>query len=141
MKAMNAAHRPRIAWTMGSMFDNDDDINYLTASMVLSFILSRCPGWRHVALQDVRRHLALTEEEKMDVIESVEGEAYTVKPQSIANEGDLVIIPQNFTIIPPAVRMADGRGDEGAVNRGCEGACTHRGARAVTAICRASDLE
>ena len=103
MKAMNAAHRPRIAWTMRSMFDNDDDINYLTASMVLSFILSRCPGWRHVALQDVRRHLALTEEEKMDVIESVEGEAYTVKPQSIANEGDLVIIPHNFTIIPPAI--------------------------------------
>ena len=103
MKAMNAAHRPRIAWTMGSMFDNDDDINYLTASMVLSFNLSRCPVWRHVALQDVRRHLALTEEEKMDVIESVEGEAYTVKPQSIANEGVLVIIPHNFTIIPPAI--------------------------------------
>ena len=41
MKAMNAAHRPRIAWTMGSMFDNDDDINHLTASMVLSFNLSR----------------------------------------------------------------------------------------------------
>ena len=103
MKAMNAAHRPRIAWTMGSMFDNDDDINYLTASMVLSFNLSRCQGWRHVALQDVRRHLALTEEEKMDLIESVEGEAYTVKLQYIANEGDLVIIPHNFTIIPPAI--------------------------------------
>ena len=27
-----------------SMFDNDDDINYLTASMVLSFNLSRCPA-------------------------------------------------------------------------------------------------
>ena len=71
--------------------------------MVLSFNFSRCQGWRHVALQDVRRQLALTEEEKMDLIESVEGEAYTVKLQYIANEGDLVIIPHNFTIIPPAI--------------------------------------
>ena len=51
-------------------------------------------------LQDVRRQLALTEDEKMDLIES---EAYTVKLQYIANEGDLVVIPHNFTIIPPAI--------------------------------------
>ena len=60
-------------------------------------------GIRHVALQDVRRQLALTEDEKMDLIESVEGEAYTVKLQYIANEGDSVIIPHNFTIVPPAI--------------------------------------
>ena len=36
----------------------------------------------HVALQDVRRQLALTEDEKIDLIESVEGEAYTVKHAS-----------------------------------------------------------
>ena len=82
-------------------------------------------------LQDVRRQLALTEDEKMDLIES---EAYTVKLQCIANEGQLHHYPAGH-------RMADGRGGEGAVNRGCEGACTHRGARAVTAICRASGLE
>ena len=40
MKTMNAAHRPRTAWTLRSMFNNDDDINYLTASIVLSFNLS-----------------------------------------------------------------------------------------------------
>ena len=98
---MNDAHRPRIAWTVRTMFYYADDINYLTATIVP--FIHMCPVWRHVALQDVRRHLALTEEEKMDVIESVEGEAYTVKLLSIANEGDLVIIPHNFTIIPPAI--------------------------------------
>ena len=51
----------------------------------------------------MRRQLALTEDEKMDLIESVEGEAYTVKLQYIANEGDLVIIQHNFTNIPPAI--------------------------------------
>ena len=51
----------------------------------------------------MRRQLAaLTKDEKMDLVESVQGEAYTVKLQYIANEGDSVIIPHNFTIIPPA---------------------------------------
>ena len=54
----------------------------------------------------MRRQLALTEDEKMDLIESVEGEAYTVKLQYIANEGDLVIIPHNFTIIHPREKKA-----------------------------------
>ena len=55
-------------------------------------------------LQDVKRQLALTDDEKMDLIES---EAYTVKLQYIANEGDSVIIPHSlahsFTIIPPTL--------------------------------------
>ena len=38
MKKMNAAHRPRIAWTVRSMLDYAcdyaDDINYLTATIV-----------------------------------------------------------------------------------------------------------
>ena len=46
---------------------------------------------------------ALSEEEKMDLIESVEGEAFTIKLQYIANEGDSVIIPHSFTIIPPTL--------------------------------------
>ena len=34
MKTTNAAHRPRIAWTMRSIFDYADDVNYLTATIV-----------------------------------------------------------------------------------------------------------
>ena len=34
MKTMNAAHRPRIAWTVRTMFYYADDINYLTATIV-----------------------------------------------------------------------------------------------------------
>ena len=34
MKTMNDAHRPRIAWTMRSIFDYADDVNYLTATIV-----------------------------------------------------------------------------------------------------------
>ena len=37
-------YKLNIKTKIGSMFDNDDDINYLTASMVLSFNLSRCPA-------------------------------------------------------------------------------------------------
>ena len=52
----------------------------------------------------MRRQLAaLTKDEKMDLVESIQGEAYTVELQYIANEGDSVIIPHNFTIIPPAI--------------------------------------
>ena len=88
----------------------------------------------------------------MDLIEGVEGEAYTVKLQYIPTERGRLghrhrpTVPHNFTIIPPAIawpcRMADGRGDGEAVNRGCEGVSVriHRGVRAVTAICRASGL-
>ena len=46
---------------------------------------------------------ALPEKEKMDLIEGVEGEAYTMKLQYIANEGDSIIIPHHFTTIPPAL--------------------------------------
>ena len=38
MKTMNDAHRPRIAWTVRTMFYYADDINYLTATIV-PFIL------------------------------------------------------------------------------------------------------
>ena len=34
MKTMDGAHRPRIAWTVRAMFYYDDDINYLTATIV-----------------------------------------------------------------------------------------------------------
>ena len=34
MKTMNDAHRPRIAWTVRTMFYYADDINYLTAIIV-----------------------------------------------------------------------------------------------------------
>ena len=34
MKTMNDAHRPRIAWTVRTMFYYADDINYLTATIV-----------------------------------------------------------------------------------------------------------
>ena len=61
-------------------------------------------------LQDVRRQLALTEDEKMDPIESVEGEAYTVKLQYIANvqRGRLGHHPTQLHHYPAGHRMADG---------------------------------
>ena len=37
-ETMNAAHRPRIAWTVRTMFYYADDVNYLTATIV-PFIL------------------------------------------------------------------------------------------------------